>query len=28
VAHGTDAYGVLEFVGTNSYTLRVGRAFN
>jgi hypothetical protein len=28
VAHGTDAYGVLEFVGTNSYTLRVGRTFN
>jgi hypothetical protein len=28
VAHGTDAYGVLEFVGTNSYTLRVGRSFN
>ncbi|HEY6476320.1 MAG TPA: hypothetical protein VI456_07030, partial [Polyangia bacterium] len=28
VAHGTDAFGVLEFVGTNSYTLRVGRSFN
>jgi hypothetical protein len=28
LAHGTNAYGVLEFVGTNSYTLRVGRTFN
>jgi hypothetical protein len=28
VAHGTDAFGVLQFVGTNSYTLRVGRSFN
>jgi hypothetical protein len=28
IAHGTDAFGVLEFVGTNSYTLRVGRSFN
>jgi hypothetical protein len=28
VAHGTDPFGVLEFVGTNSYTLRVGRSFN
>lgn len=28
LAHGTDAFGVLEYVGTNSYTLRVGRSFN
>jgi hypothetical protein len=28
IAHGTDAFGVLEFVGTNSYTVRVGRSFN
>jgi hypothetical protein len=28
LAHGTDAFGVLQFVGTNSYTLRVGRSFN
>ena len=28
LAHGTDAYGVLQYVGTNSYTLRVGRSFN
>jgi hypothetical protein len=28
VAHGTDAFGVLQFVGTNSYTVRVGRSFN
>ncbi len=28
MAHGTDPFGVLEFVGTNSYTLRVGRSFN
>ena len=27
-AHGTDPFGVLEFVGTSSYTLRVGRSFN
>ncbi len=28
LAHGTDAFGVLDYVGTNSYTLRVGRSFN
>jgi hypothetical protein len=28
LAHGTDAFGVLEFVGTNSYTIRAGRSFN
>jgi hypothetical protein len=28
VAAASDAFGVLEFVGTNSYTLRVGRSFN
>jgi hypothetical protein len=28
LAHGTDPFGVLEFVGTSSYTLRVGRSFN
>jgi hypothetical protein len=28
IAHGTDAFGVLQFVGTNSYTVRVGRSFN
>ena len=28
LAHGTDAFGVLEFVGSNSYTIRVGRSFN
>ncbi|HLK89668.1 MAG TPA: hypothetical protein VKZ18_07235 [Polyangia bacterium] len=28
LAHGTDAFGVLYFVGTDSYTLRIGRTFN
>ena len=28
IAHGTEPFGVLEFIGTNSYTLRVGRTFN
>ena len=28
LARGTEAFGVLEYVGTNSYTLRVGRSFN
>ena len=28
MAKGTDAFGVLEFVGTDSYTLRIGRSFN
>ncbi|HVV49743.1 MAG TPA: hypothetical protein VHO06_08800, partial [Polyangia bacterium] len=28
LAHGTDAFGVLQYVGTNSYTLRLGRSFN
>ena len=28
LAAGTEAYGVLAYIGTNSYTLRVGRSFN
>ncbi len=28
LAKGTEAFGVLQYVGTNSYTLRVGRSFN
>jgi hypothetical protein len=28
LAAGTEAFGVLQYVGTNSYTLRVGRSFN
>jgi hypothetical protein len=28
LAAGTEAFGVLEYIGTNSYTLRVGRSFN
>jgi hypothetical protein len=28
LAAGTDAFGVLAYIGTNSYTLRVGRSFN
>jgi hypothetical protein len=28
LAAGTEAFGVLQYIGTNSYTLRVGRSFN